>query len=270
MTAHGIHSMSFEQYTAAAGVSNSMLRILSTRTPLHLRCWMTGEKQEPTAAMRFGTLTHRAIFEPDTVKDAFYVKPDGMKFTTKDGKSWQDEHNDRPIISAEDSFSIMKMIAAVHGHPIASRLLANARFEASIFAEDEHGTLRKARTDILPAGGNILPDLKTCDSAAPDDFTKSIGNYGYHRQAAYYLDACKLAGMEFSAFVLIAVEKTPPYAVACYQIEPMAVTLGRAQYERDLKTYRECVASDKWPGYPERISALSVPTWMQRELEASL
>lgn len=270
MTANGIHSMSWEQYQAATGVSNSMLKILSSRTPLHLKTWMIGDKPEATAAMRFGTLVHRAIFEPDTVKDAFYTKPDGMKFTTKDGKAWQDEHNDRPIIAAEDAFSIMKMISAVHAHPIASRLLVNARFEASIFAEDGEGTLRKARADILPAGGNMLPDLKTCDSASPDDFTKAIGQYGYYRQAAYYLDICALCGMEFSAFVLIAVEKSAPYAVACYQIEPMAVQLGRAQYQRDLVIYRECEASGKWPGYPERLSALSVPTWMQRELEAAL
>lgn len=263
----GIHSLSFEAYTAAEGVSNSMLRILSERTPAHLRAWMLGEKPEPTAAQRFGTLLHRCIFEPDTVKDAFHVRPAGMKFTTKDGAAWQAAHQDRPIVTDDECEVILHMTAAIHAHPVAGRLLKNATFEQGIFAEDSHGTLRKARLDILPAGGNILPDLKTCESAAPDDFEKAIGNFGYYRQGAYYLDACKLAGREFEAFVLIAAEKTPPYAIACYRIEPLAIQFGRLQCERDLAIYRECLASGKWPGYPETITAISLPPWMQRALE---
>ena len=266
----GIHSLSFEAYLSASGVSNSMLRILSERTPMHLKCWMEGEKPEPTEAQKLGTITHRCIFEPDTMKDAFHVRPDGLKFTTNEGKAWKAQHSDRLILSADESDTIASMVGAVHRHPIASRLLKNATFEQGVFVEDRNGILRKLRPDILPNGGNILPDLKTCESAAPDDFTKAIGNFGYYRQGAYYLDGCKLAGREFDAFVLIAVEKTPPYAVACYQIEPMAIQLGRVQYQRDLAIYAECLASGKWPGYPERISALSVPQWMQRALEAAL
>lgn len=265
-----VHSLSWEQYEAAEGVSNSMLRILSERSPLHLKCWMTGEKPEPTPAQRLGTLTHRCIFEPDTVKDAFHVKPDEMNFATTAGKEWKKQHSDKPILTGDECDSVLGMIGAIHHHPVASRLLKNADFEQGVFVEDAKGIMRKLRPDILPRGGNILPDLKTCESAAPEDFTKAIGNFGYYRQAAYYLDGCKLAGRPFDAFVLIAVEKTPPYAVACYQIEPMAVQLGRVQYERDLAVYAECLASGNWPGYPERISALSVPQWMQRALEAAL
>lgn len=272
MNAHtlGIHSLNFEQYQAARGVSNSMLRILSERSPMHLKCWMEGVREEPTEAQKLGTIVHRCIFEPDTMKGAFYVRPDGMKFTTNEGKEWKKAHEDRPVLTADESDSIAAMVGAVHRHPTASRLLKNAAFEQSIFAEDANGILRKLRPDVLPNGGNILPDLKTCESAAPDDLTKAIGNFGYYRQGAYYLDGCKLVGREFDAFVLIAVEKSPPYAVACYQIEPMAIQLGRTQYQRDLKIYEECLASNRWPGYPERISALSVPQWMQRALEAAL
>lgn len=262
-----IHSLSFDQYLAADGVSSSMLRIISDRSPLHLKCWLEGEKPEPTPAQRFGTLVHRCIFEPDTVNGAFHVRPAGLNFTTKDGKSWRDAHQDKPILSEDESAQILAMVASVHHHPTAKHLLKNAQFERSIFVEDSHGTLRKFRPDVWPDGGNVLPDLKTCESAHPDKFTKSLFDYGYWRQGAYYLDGAKLAGQEFTAFAFIAVEKSPPYAVAVYQLDPQAVDIGRMFYQRDLAVYRQCLETGKWPGYELGAPIISLPEWFTRQVE---
>ena len=264
----GIQSLSHEQYLLADGVSNSMLKVISESSPLHLKWQIDGGKKEQTEAQKIGAITHRSIFEPETMESAFYVRPDGMKFTTKEGMAWKEAHADRPILTANERDSICAMVSAVQKHPTASRLLKNAAFEQSCFAEDSLGTLRKWRPDILPSGGNILPDLKTCEDASPRAFEKSIAQWGYYRQAAYYLDGCKLLNREFENFVLIAVEKNPPYAVVVYPIDPLAIRLGRIEYERDLATYRECLETGIWPGYQDQV--LSLPFWKQKELESTL
>lgn len=260
-----IQELSFEQYAAADGVSNSMLKIIRESTPLHLLYEM-GHPSEPTPAQRFGELVHTAILQPDLAK--WHVKPAGMDMRTKAGKEWAEERQSLPIISTDESNSIEGMKAAVHAHPAASRLLKNASFERSLFVHDSEGTLRKLRPDVLPDGGDYLPDLKTCESAHPDDFAKQIVNYGYLEQAAYYLDGTALIGRKFRAFCFIAVEKHPPFAVAVHVLEPAAVGLGRANYEAPLRIYRECKARNEWPGYSAKPQCIELPGFLQRQLEA--
>jgi hypothetical protein len=259
-----VSDLPHEQYLRAAGVSHSMLKLLREKSPAHLKAWMDGHDEPETEAKRIGTLTHRALLLPDTMKDAFHVAPPGLDFRTKDGKAWKLEHADRPIIAADELKTIEGMVASVHRHPVAKRLLSNAAFEQSIFVEDSHGTMRKLRPDILPRGGNILPDLKTCESAQRDDFEKVSARYGYWTQAQYYLAGCKLAGMEFETFAMIAVEKDPPYAVAIHAVDPVDIEEGAARNNAALTTYRRCLETDTWPGYPEDISYISLPTWMRR------
>ena len=264
----GIHSMDFELYRLAAGVSKSMLdKLAHPYTPAHLRAYLDEPQPEPTEAQRFGTILHRALLEPDTMKDAFAVRPDGMDLRTKTGKDWKAEQGDRPILSSDQSKAIERSVASVWKHPKAKQLLKGAQFERCLFAKDSHGTLRKGRLDVVPSGGNVLPDVKTCASAAPEDFEKSISEYRYFVQAAFYIDLCKLLGMELERFVFICVEKAAPFCVALHSLDPQVIDIGRKLYQRDLTVYRRCVETGEWPGYPEDIGQVSLPTWAMKQLE---
>jgi hypothetical protein len=260
----GVHSVPAERYHAAAGVSKSMLDILAEKTPAHLQAYLKGEVRDETPAMRFGTILHRALLEPDTFEDGFYVRPDGMKFNTKTGIEWQDAHPDKPIITAEESEQITRMVDAVHTHPFARRLLAGGQPEQSIFVEDTHGTLRKSRLDALTKG-NVLPDVKTTESAALDNFERSISRYRLHCQAAFYLDNCNLAGIEKVSFFFVCVEKSPPYAVRCLQLMPEVIDYGRTLYQRDLQVYRNCVETDFWPAWSEGFEECGLPSWEMKQ-----
>ena len=263
----GIYSIAAERYHAAAGVSKSMLDILAEKTPAHLIAYLNGEKEE-TEAMRFGTILHRALLEPDTYKDAFHVKPEGMRFSTKAGMEWQSAHQDKPCLTSDNATAIERMVSAVHTHPFAKRLLAGALPEQSIFVEDSHGTLRKSRLDALTKG-NVIPDIKTTESAALDNFERSVSRYRLHVQAAYYLDNCNLAGIDKQSFFFICVEKTPPYAVRCLQLMPEVIMYGRTLYQRDLQVYRNCVETDRWPAYEDTFTECALPTWEMKQLESA-
>ena len=244
-----------------------MLQILADKTPAHLKASMEGEPQEPTYAMQFGTLVHRVLLEPDTCKGAFHVRPEGMKFTTKAGKEWEAAHSDRIIITADEADRIVRMVDSVHTHPFAKRLLYEAQTEQSVFVEDSHGTLRKSRLDALTKG-TTLPDLKTIESAALEPFERTLSRLGWHRRAAYYLDNCKLAGLDKSVFFFICVEKSPPYAVRCLQLLDEVIGYGRMLYQRDLQLYRNCVEQDNWPGWELAFTDCGLPAFEMRQLAA--
>lgn len=261
----GIYSIAAERYHAASGVSKSMLDILSEKTPAHLQAYLK-EKPEETPAQRFGSILHRALLEPDTYRGAFYVKPPKMSFATKLGQAWRDMHLDKPLVTGDESAQIDAMVSAVHTHPFAKKLLTGCQPEQSIFVEDNAGILRKSRLDALTKG-NIVPDIKTTESANLENFERSISRYRLHVQAAYYLDNCNIAGIKKDVFFFIVVEKSPPYLVRCLKLMGEVIEAGRRQYAHDLQIYRNCLESGQWPGWGEGWEDCALPSYEMRELE---
>lgn len=266
---NGIVSLSSEQYHAAEGVSNSMLKwIRQPKTPAHFKAKYIDKliPDEETPALRMGSLLHRCVLEPESMDGAFYVKPDGMNFATKDGKAWRDEHNDKPILTAEDCATIKGVKESVWRHPLASRLIKSADCERSAFTESD-GLFLKSRFDILPRSGNIIADLKTCESADLNSVERAMAGYEYYIQAAFYLKVANLLGLERSAFVFIFVEKSPPYAVAVYQPCDVLMIAAELIINRDLQTLKNCHESGDWYGYPQEITACALPQYQMKQLE---
>lgn len=272
MKDRGILSMTEAQYRAAEGVSKSDLDwICPPRTPAHYKAKQDGLiANEQTPAMRLGSMLHHVILEPGSVD--WVVKPEGMNFATKDGKAWRDAQT-KPIISQDEANMIGGMRDSVYRHPGAKRLLeaAQGKTEICLFADDDNGVLRKGRLDALPEGSNAIVDLKTTAVAdAVGGMESSMAKFRYHVQAAYYLDLCRLLEIPREKFILICVEKEPPYAVAVYSIDDLAIEAGRLEYRRDLHLLRHCMAEDHWPGYPEEILSLGLPPWFKAQVEAVL
>jgi hypothetical protein len=265
----GIQSMSSEQYHAADGVSRSMLEWLAPpKTPAHFKAKWVDKliPDEETPALRMGSLVHRCVLEPETMTEAFHLKPDGLKFSTKEGKAWQDAHEDKPILSADEAAKVHGIRDSVWAHPMASRILKHSEFERSAFAED-NGLLLKARFDALPKSGNLVADLKTCDDASEEACCKAVSKYAYYKQAAFYLRVANLLGLDRAAFVFIFVEKTPPYLVAVRQLDDIVLEAGTMMINRDLQVLRTCRESNRWPGYGDTVLGVALPDYEMRRLE---
>jgi hypothetical protein len=265
----GIFSMAAEAYHASDAVSNSRLKwIGAPKTPAHYKAkWIDRTiPDEESDALRIGSLTHRSILEPETMEGSFHIRPEGLSFSTKEGRTWRESHHDRAIISNEESRMIRAMRDSVWAHPVASRILKHSDCERSAFAEDGE-LLLKARFDALPRGVEFIADIKTCQAADLDSVQRAIGQHGYHRQAAFYLKVAELLGMDRSDFVFIFVEKTPPYAVAIYQLDEVALHAGRTVIEADLQRLRTCFERNEWPGYSGEIESAGLPEWQVRQLE---
>jgi hypothetical protein len=257
--------MSYERYRAAGGVSKSMLDILWHQTPLHLRTWLDTPADDETEAARFGVILHRALLEPDTYLNGFYTKPEGMNFATKEGRAWKEEHTALPLVTFNEAKQITGMIDSLHTHPYAKRVLVGET-EQNVFVTDSNGLLRKSRLDILNKG-NVLPDVKTCTAADLESVEKAINNYRYHVQGAYYLDNCRLIGIEKELWFLIFIEKDPPYAVHVVRVLADVLEAGRRLYQRDLHLYRTCLESNEWPGYELGFTDAGLPEYAMRQLE---
>lgn len=173
-----------------------------------------------------------------------------------------------PILKA-DHDRAQALADVVREHPIASNLFAGGQPEKSIYWDDPAtGTRLRARPDWLTdiGGRPVIVDFKTAQSAAPTEFERKAGTFGYHFQAAFYIDGVKACGLaDDPAFVLVAVEKEPPFEVGVYEFDPEAIEFGRKQVRQAIDLYARCVEADEWPGYTDDgIRTISLPGWMKK------
>ena len=126
--------------------------------------------------------------------------------------------------------------------------------------------LLKGRADRISTGGGrpMILDVKKCQvgKGRREDCQRAIENYGYHRQAAWYMTAVRALGLAAqAAFVFIVQMKTAPYLVTLIDLDTEALRLAEQSNRRALEIYRDCVATDEWPGYSRDITLISLPAW---------
>ena len=268
-----VRDMPPERYHATHAMSAGGLKRMK-RSPAHFYGLQLDpnrpEPGDPTPAMKNGTLVHTALFEPDQVAARYVVKPEGMNFSTKDGKAWRDAQT-LEIVEDVQMRAALAQAAAVRAVPDLAALLADGYGEASAFWIDpETGELCKCRPDwTSPAGdGVILVDGKTCQDASPAGFGRAIWNMDYHLQAAWYSDGFEAAtGLRVHGFVFAAVESAWPHVAAPYMLGDDVLEAARRENRRLLNRYAECRRTGVWPGYAPAIQLINLPAWAQRQLQ---
>jgi exodeoxyribonuclease VIII len=132
--------------------------------------------------------------------------------------------------------------------------------EVSFFWTDPAtGIQCKGRADLVVPSYRAIVDIKSTVDAAARPFARDCRRYGYDIQAVTYLDGWKLAGGEpIDNFVVIAVEKEPPYMAAAYEFSLDDLDAARDERARLMSIYDECRRSDSWPGYPGGLQTLTL------------
>lgn len=247
--------MTYQEYSALPGVRVSELRLIQ-RAPALYR-YHRDNPSEQTPAMRLGSLVHMAILEPQRFELETFRLPHGLDRRTKEGRETYArliaEHPLATEISADHYEAIMGMRDAVMSHP-GARLLIGAGEHEIARQWEVRGQDAKGRADVF--GRTYLADLKKTRCASPEAFAKSVLNYDYDMQAAWYLD-----GWQVEKFYHIAVEDKAPYLVAVYELDAAAIERGRQRCMDALELFRICQETGNWPGYSSDVETLSLPAW---------
>lgn len=251
-------------YDSIPAMNHSLLRNLA-RSPAHLKHAMDSRESKDTDALRMGSATHTAVFEPDEFIRQ-YALFEGERRTKAKKEEWDAivASGKTPLKSAEYE-EALAMRNAVRACPEAVALLeATESVELVLIWEDpDVGTKCKARIDHVSRSGELwlLTDLKTTMDGSDEGFGKSIVRYDYHVQAASYLRGWMTVHPDRpNQWRWIVVEKTPPYVCRVVSIDDASLAQGERTYVERLKQYQWCEMTDHWPGY-ENGSDLSIPHW---------
>lgn len=263
--------MSWEEYFSLDALNSSTLKLFR-RSPAHARQEML-HPRESSPAQVLGTAIHSAILEPKDFLERYVVPPAGDRRTKKWKAAmaeFEKEHAGKDFLRQEEMDICTGILASALKHPTLQDILkARGMNEVSLVWDDsESGLVCKGRQDMIRewAGWTWVMDIKSCQSAERDSFRRDIYNFGYHNQAAFYLDGLSsLRGPHERRHLLIPVEKEPPFALALYELEPEAIQQGRAENRMRMATYKRCKKTGDWPGYHEEVQAIGLPGWAKME-----
>jgi len=235
------------------------------KSPEHF-LYAQNNPKDPTPAMIFGTAVHTAILEPDKFDSEILTLPPDCKGRSKAAIEAKEifmiENAGKTILDLEKRNQVKEIRDKVYSVPAAKKYLSEGHAELSYYWQDpDYKVDCKCRPDMIREG-HVLVDIKTTEDASLRSFQKSIANFRYHVQAAFYTDGVsQVTGQKFDKFVFIAVEKTPPYGVAIYAIDDASMDAGRFEYKRNLETYLKCKTKNSWPGYSDKLQPINLPSW---------
>ena len=254
-----IACMSNADYHAHDSISKSGLDLIA-RSPAHFRYQ---EKREPTRAMVIGSALHAAVLEPELFASQYMLLRNVTDRRASEYKQAVAVHGADFVLTGSEADYVAGMQETVRSHPYAGRVLSDpGRAELSVITTDPvTGVAVRCRFDWLTDAGKPV-DLKTTLDARPDAFARSVANYRYHVQAAFYSDVWQWeTGETLDRFVFLAIEKSMPHALAPYMLDDEAIAEGRRLYREALNLYADCLDRDEWPGYDAQPQWLCLPSW---------
>lgn len=256
--------------------SHGLMNIL--RSPFHYKKLLE-RKEPPSKSMIIGSAFHALLLETDVFTEQYdiFFKPEPDKtMSAKINKEKLAEitmdNPNKTILMADDYNEIARMATEVRGVKGARDLLKlKGNVEESIYLKYE-GIKIKIRPDKYCKSG-ILIDVKTTKNAHPDSFRRDCLNYHYDLQLAFYADMLgKVLDVEFKDVFIIAVENNYPFACQVYSCSEIGfIDIGRQRYQKAMEIYKECLKSNKYPGYEKYtndeygIFNLSLPDWFLKE-----
>ena len=110
-------------------------------------------------------------------------------------------------------------------------------------------------------------ELKFMRDAEESAFIRSVGNYGYHFQAAWQLDLLNAVSEGKRRHVHIVCEKSPPYCAAVYTLDEDAIECGRRARIAYLKAWSKAIETDNWRGYDPAVVPITLPPWLLKGLD---
>lgn len=255
-----------EEYRNLNALNQSGAKVLLTKTPAGFKAYLEAESKD-TKALRMGSLTHAMVLEKDTVLQRYVASPLCDR-RTKDGKqlydAFQIANADKTIV-ASDEWEVCDKVAASMNERIKSLGLTITTTELMISVE-YNGAMLKAALDAIVTdknGDEWIVDLKTTaeEGASPKEFLQTVRNYRLALQAHWYRTVYQMhTGKRVRGFIFIVAEKAPPYLSAAYQIGPELMTYAAFDFEAVITLYKGCIALDEWPGYPNEVVELDIPS----------
>ena len=89
-----------------------------------------------------------------------------------------------------------------------------------------------------------------------------FATFGYHGQAAFYLDLWNAAtGEKRDRFAFLVQQSEAPFEIALVELGQLDIDAGRRWYQQAIAKYAICLQSDEWPSPWAGKTILELPSY---------
>ncbi len=260
-----------------ASLSRGAAVTLLTKSPLH--CFLEhpklgggGALGESTAEMDFGQVGHKLLLG----RGADIQVGEWDDWRTNAAKDWRKEVRAAGGIPILQKVQDRAFAFETGARKELQRLGFDSQFNAAlpevVAVWKEDGCFLRAMFDKLWLNGPtpetstsaIIFDVKVTESAAPEACTRQINNMGYDLQAHHYPRGLTklfphLAGR--TKFILLFFENSAPFSLTPMELDGEWTMLAERAWERAFAKWKECLATNIWPSYTDKILRASPPAW---------
>jgi hypothetical protein len=260
------------------------------------------ERKEATPAMIFGRLVHCLALTPEAFDKEFAVQPvktneldtiDDMKGFLAErgvklpsaakkpdflaavqqfgGKTWQSTLDafsatvGRKTIVTQDQLAVAQsMQDAMFRNGAVRQLIGNGFSESPFcwFPDGEDGLMKKCRLDYVRQG--LVIEYKTDIAPSEQDFMRTIGSRGYHRQLAWQMEAAeRLYGEKPRGAIIIAQDKEMHDDIAIYALGVNSLELGVKENAYAWAEINRRMKTQDWRAFKEEIVPIELPRWYE-------
>lgn len=284
----GIYQWSSDEYhgdihlpvpSLAAGIADSLVN----QTPLH--AWTRHRRLNPNYVEEVndtfdaGKAAHSILLEGENTMEVMPYD-DWRTKAAREAKEAAREAGKVPML-AKHASRVMRMVEAARTafercEDLRGYAMATGSAEQSYaWKESNSGPILRdgvppnqdiwlrCRPDWVSPDRKIMMDAKFTDTdAGPASFSNQIVRMAYDLRGSFYLRGnTALGGNPEAVYLFLVQEARAPYATSFIALPPAYVELGNRKVERAIELWRECMATNVWPGYPNRILYPDPPPW---------
>jgi hypothetical protein len=252
-----ILKMTDAEYFSSNGLSNSYLKLFD-RSPLH-----ANTEREVTESMSIGIMIHTFILQPELFNDLYLVSDlDGR---TKEGKQLREVNPDKQIIKSDVMADLMIIRDRLYNMTFEGRSMkeiieVSSKEITSFWTKDNLQFKSKMDLYYNAYGQNIIFDLKSCNDARADRFKWDIKNYGYDRQADFYIDGINHHTENPCRFIFIAIESKSPFGIAFHELSSRDLLNAKQKNKDTIEKYIDWTlfGADINQGYSNEVNIINL------------
>ena len=223
-----------------------------------------------SSALAHGTLLHRWLEIGDKIWEELASPPASVLTETgligKKAQQWAaDNCPEKQIVPAKEIAQLRAEAASVMSHSAARELIEAAIcHEISVSWETASGDGLRCRPDLCTR--DVWVDLKTTrETNILSSFWRSVADYGYHAQDAFYQWGMTACGMEAKPLVFVVVSTAPPHECHAVTLPAAYVAEGRRRMLRAIADIRLRTDLAYWkPDQHGEVIELSIPAHLMR------
>ena len=283
----GFYDISERDYHAdklapVPSLSSSIAKILLTETARHaalVHPRLNADKpaeRDPSRPAEIGTAAHKFL----TGKGAQVVLIDAPTYQGKLAKEMRAEAYEAghaPILIA-DHAAAMRIETAVRMRlgaiPETQDVLKTAAGEQVMLWQDTGGIWCRGMIDLWHAETLTAYDIKSTARGLSDRDLQALITGGWDVQAGLYIRGLTTLLPEHAGrfkWRWIVVQQDEPHEVRVIEADRLTMEMGDRKAAMAIATWRHCMVTGEWPGYPAEITTIEYPSWaMNSQLEREL